>query len=208
MVAQEGPIGVVEGSSAVLEVYVSGYPEQPTAAQITWHRPEGSEVDDNDQGVEFQEGRRRLVLFDLQRQQAGVYCCKVESQYDSASAQIQLNIYGKSCDNLWYLYLFLSHTCPIFHSVSPTFLTHPEDVVDAPEWSPVTLTCSVSGIPLPWIRWEREGGAQLPVENLMLSTNETTVRHCYYNGLVYKLHDEPFSVDHHCKSAPPSYSSL
>ena len=100
MVAQEGPIGVVEGSSAVLEVYVSGYPEQPMAAQITWHRPEGSEVDDNDQGVEFQEGRRRLVLSDLQRQQAGVYRCEVQgSQHHSASAQIQLNIYGKSCDN-------------------------------------------------------------------------------------------------------------
>lgn len=102
MAAQEGPIGVVEGSSAVLEVYVSGYPVQPTAAQITWYRPEGSEVDDRDQGVEFQEGRRRLVLSDLQRQQAGVYCCEVESQHHSASAQIQLDIYGKykSCGNL------------------------------------------------------------------------------------------------------------
>ena len=80
-----------------------------------------------------------------------------------------------------------THSYPIFllhtHSVPPTFLTHPEDVVDAPEWSPVTLTCSVSGIPQPQIRWEREGGAQLPVENqksiLPIATNETTVRHYY-----------------------------
>jgi hypothetical protein len=97
MAAQEGPIGVVEGSSAVLEVYVSGYPMQPTAAQITWYRPEGFEVAVSDQGVEFQEGHRKLVLSNLQPQQAGVYVCEVETQHSSARARTQLEVYGKSC---------------------------------------------------------------------------------------------------------------
>ena len=103
MAAHEGPIGVVQGSSAVLEVYISGYPV-PTASQITWHRPEGYEVTADDEGVEFQEGRRRLVLSNLQPQQAGVYVCEVESSsspYGRASTRIELDIYGKSCTDMY-----------------------------------------------------------------------------------------------------------
>ena len=49
------------------------------------------------------------------------------------------------------------------HSVPPTFTTHPQVIVDATEWTEVILNCSASGTPVPMIRWEREGGAQLPV---------------------------------------------
>ena len=99
MAAQEGPIGVVQGSSAVLEVYISGYP-LPTASQITWHRPEGYPVTASDEGVQFQEGHRRLVLSNLQPHQAGVYVCEVISSsppHRRASTRIELDIYGKSC---------------------------------------------------------------------------------------------------------------
>ena len=46
----------------------------------------------------------------------------------------------------------------------PSVITaHPRAVVNATEWTEVVLTCSASGTPTPTIRWEREGGAPLPV---------------------------------------------
>ncbi len=57
--------------------------------------------------------------------------------------------------------------------------THPEATVDATEWNEVVLTCSASGTPAPTIRWEREGGGQLPVGAVPSSPesmSETTVR--------------------------------
>ena len=96
MAAQAGAVDVVQGSSAVLEVYISGYPMQPTESQITWRRPEGYIIEASDQGVEFQEGHRRLVLSDIQPHQTGVYVIRTHPLYGSASTHIQLNVYGKS----------------------------------------------------------------------------------------------------------------
>ena len=96
--ASQGSLGVVQGSSAVLEVYVSGYPV-PNQSHITWRRPEGYVVTNSDEGVEFQEGHRRLVLSNLQPQQAGVYTCEValsRSPNRHANTSIQLDVYGKS----------------------------------------------------------------------------------------------------------------
>lgn len=97
IMAAQKEVGVVQGSSAVLEVYISGYPMPHTADQIRWHRPGGYIVTESDEGVEFREGRRILVLSDLQSQQAGMYMCEVElSHQRRASACIRLDIYGKS----------------------------------------------------------------------------------------------------------------
>ena len=68
-----------------------------------------------------------------------------------------------------------THTCT--HSVPPTFTTHPQAIVDATEWTEVILNCSASGTPVPTIRWQREGGAQLPVGAVpSSSTNGNIVR--------------------------------
>ena len=63
-----------------------------------------------------------------------------------------------------------THTCmhactQLVHTYAvPSVITaHPQVVVDATEWTEVILTCSASGTPTPIIRWEREGGAPLPV---------------------------------------------
>ena len=89
-------VGVVQHSTAELKVYVSGYPP-PTPEQIMWYRPGNFEVTDSDEGVVFQEGRRSLVLSNLQPQQAGQYTCVVvlsRSPNRHASTQIQMDIYG------------------------------------------------------------------------------------------------------------------
>ena len=57
----------------------------------------------------------------------------------------------------------LTHTHIYSHAVPPTFTTHPQATIDAIEWTEVILNCSASGTPLPTVRWEREGGTQLPV---------------------------------------------
>ena len=42
--------------------------------------------------------------------------------------------------------------------------TQPLESTNVEEWSEVELNCSASGVPLPTIRWERVGGAEVPVE--------------------------------------------
>ena len=57
----------------------------------------------------------------------------------------------------------MTHIILIRTTVPPTFVTHPQETVDAVEWREVTLNCSASGSPTSLITWEREGQTQLPV---------------------------------------------
>ena len=63
-----------------------------------------------------------------------------------------------------------THTHTHTHTVPPTFMSQPQETLDAAEWMEVTLNCSASGSPTPLIRWEREGGAQLPVGAMIASS--------------------------------------
>ena len=56
-----------------------------------------------------------------------------------------------------------THVCTHNTAVPPTITTDPRPLVSAREWNEVILTCSASATPTPTIRWEREGGAVLPV---------------------------------------------
>lgn len=96
--AAEKFIDVVQGLTAELEVYVSGYPV-PTSSHITWYYPDGSEVSATDTGVEFQDGDRRLILSNVQSQQVGLYECVVLLSlvpYIGAHTTIELNIHRSS----------------------------------------------------------------------------------------------------------------
>ena len=100
--AVEETVGVVQGLTIELEVYVSGYPE-PTSSQITWSDPDGIELSDATTRVDLQEGGRRLILSNVQTQQAGQYECTVllsSSPYTGATAYIQLNVYGNDVSNV------------------------------------------------------------------------------------------------------------
>ena len=57
-------------------------------------------------------------------------------------------------------------------------MTHPQETLDAVEWTEVTLNCSASGSPTPLIVWQREGGGtQLPIGTATsVSVNGTRVR--------------------------------
>ena len=97
IMAAEEIVGIVQGVTVELEVYVSGYP-MPTGSLITWHRPDLSEITDTDPGVVFTDGRRRLILFNVQPQQAGVYECEVVvtlSPYMGAVTSILLKVYSE-----------------------------------------------------------------------------------------------------------------
>lgn len=94
--AAEETVGVLQGLTVELEVYVSGYPI-PSSSQIMWYNPRGGEIN-ADAGVEFQDGHRRLILSDVQTEQAGLYECTVilsHVPYMGAMTSIQLNVYGK-----------------------------------------------------------------------------------------------------------------
>ena len=95
--AAEEIVGIVQGLTVELEVYVSGYPT-PTSSLITWYRPDLSEISDADPGVIFQDGRRKLILFNVQPQQAGVYECEAVislSPYMGAVTSVLLKVYGE-----------------------------------------------------------------------------------------------------------------
>ena len=97
IMAAEGIVGVVQGFTVELEVYVSGFP-LPTQSSITWQLPDGTKVMSTDFGVTFQGGGRRLILSNVQPAQAGSYQCSVVislSPYMGATTSIQLDVYGE-----------------------------------------------------------------------------------------------------------------
>ena len=105
---------MVQGLTAELEVYVSGFPE-PTERHLTWYRPDGSEIMSSDQGVSFQDSGRRMILSNVQASQTGLYECDVlisASPYMGASTTIQLNVYGE-CEHVTVcIYHSLPGKCP------------------------------------------------------------------------------------------------
>lgn len=94
--AAQDRVGVVQGASAVLEVYVSGYPKP----SLIWHRPRGYIITNSDEGVEFQEDDRILLLSNLRSWEAGTYTCTAVLEPSSphspeASTKIELDVYGE-----------------------------------------------------------------------------------------------------------------
>ena len=85
---------MLQGQSAELEVYVSGYPV-PTESDISWQHPDGSPISSSDEEVVFQERGRKLILSNVQANQAGLYRCSITISSMSASTEIQLQVYGK-----------------------------------------------------------------------------------------------------------------
>ena len=99
----EDSIGVVQGLIVELEVYASGFPT-PTSSHITWYY-DNDEISDTDTGVAFQDSKRRLILSNVQPQQAGMYECDVVisvSPFLGASTSIQLNVYGEFIHKNYY----------------------------------------------------------------------------------------------------------
>ena len=109
ILAVEKSVSVLQGSTAELEVHVSGYPI-PTNSQITWYYPNDNVVLDTDTGVEFQDGGRKLKLSNVQPQQAGLYDCEVVLSHMNAITTIELNIHSKytliqcmHCNNIFLI---------------------------------------------------------------------------------------------------------
>ena len=102
IMAAEDTVGVVQGLSVQLEVYVSGFPT-PTSSHITWYRPDLSEISNDDTGVVLQDGGHRLILSNVQPEQAGSYECTVVLSlvpYMGAVTSILLEVYGEFIHSL------------------------------------------------------------------------------------------------------------
>lgn len=82
---------VMEGTAAILRVYVSGYP-LVTSGQIHWYGSNGTEILEGQ--ARFDDGRRTMLLSDVQSTDGGLYRCEVTTSYGDASTSIQLDVYG------------------------------------------------------------------------------------------------------------------
>ena len=104
--AAEETVGVVQGLTVELEVYVSGFP-MPTSSQITWYHPDRSVISNNDPGMVFQDGGRKLIISNVQSTQAGLYECEVllsPSPPMFAMTSIMLQVYGELIHNIYCQY--------------------------------------------------------------------------------------------------------
>lgn len=94
-------VKVVQDQSVALEVYVAGYPI-PTESQITWYYPDNTPiVGSTAEEVKFERGRKKLILSDVQPDQAGLYSCQVEislTPYLGAKTDVHLEVLGMSLD--------------------------------------------------------------------------------------------------------------
>lgn len=86
-------VEVLQGDSAVLEVYASSYP-LVMGEHIRWYWPNSSQISEG--GVEFMSDGRALFLVNVQSSDAGAYRCEVTvpSTSSRASVTVQLNVYG------------------------------------------------------------------------------------------------------------------
>ena len=103
--AAEERVEVLQGETAELEIYVSGFPF-PTESSITWRRPNTSTIKSSDPGVTFQDKGRKLILTNVQANQAGLYQLSViilYSPFMGSFTQIQLDVNGGYCG----LYTFM-----------------------------------------------------------------------------------------------------
>ena len=100
IMAVKQTVEVMQDESVELEVYVSGYPI-PTGSHITWYHLDYS-VDESAQEarqVRFQNHHKKLILSNVQPEQAGVYICRVQisiSPYLGTKVEIHLQVFGKS----------------------------------------------------------------------------------------------------------------
>ena len=69
-------ITIAENQETHLEVYVSGYPV-PRSDQIHWYRPNGVEIQEDDESVQFANRRKRLILSNIKLSDAGTYDVEV-----------------------------------------------------------------------------------------------------------------------------------
>ena len=109
MVAVNSTVGVTQGNSITLEVYISGY---PTVRNVHWYHlnPTRQEVTS---GATFLDSGRRMILRNVQPSAAGTYECEATipllgSQLLRGSARIQLQVYGKLESGCGYSTLQLS----------------------------------------------------------------------------------------------------
>ena len=98
MVAVNSTVGVTQGNSITLEVYISGYPTV-RSTNVHWYHlnPTRQEVTS---GATFLDSGRRMILRNVQTSAAGTYECEATipllgSQILGGSARIQLQVYGK-----------------------------------------------------------------------------------------------------------------
>ena len=99
VVAVNSTLGVIQGGSITLEVYISGYPTV-RSTNIHWYRlnPTRQEITS---GATFQDSRRRMILRNVQASAAGTYECEATNPL-RGSARIQLQVYGKLVNGCGY----------------------------------------------------------------------------------------------------------
>jgi len=92
-------VGVTQGSSITLEVYISGYPTV-RRTDIHWYRlnPMRQEITSGE--ATFQDSRRRMILRNVEASATGPYECEGQiplfgGRIARALARIQLQVYGK-----------------------------------------------------------------------------------------------------------------
>ena len=104
MVAVNSTVGVTQGNSITLEVYISGYPAV-RSTNIHWYRlsPTRQEVTS---GATFQDSGRRMILRNVQPSAAGTYECEATiplfgNQILRGLARMQLQVYGEYGEWVW-----------------------------------------------------------------------------------------------------------
>ena len=178
-------VTTTETLATQLDVYVSGYPV-PRSDQIHWYRPNGVEIQEDDENVQFANSRKRLILSNIKLSDAGTYDVEVAvpligTAFLRAQTGIDLIVEGEEQDLHVYCSYFLktasghihlhkhtTHTCtqPCIHiththTVPPTVIRQPVNVTTVYERQSFSLSCTVSGNPAPLVSWQRMDGAPL-----------------------------------------------
>ena len=123
MVAVNSTLGVIQGGSITLEVYISGYPTV-RSTNVHWYHLNLTRQEITS-GATFQNSRRRMILRNIQASAARTYECEATiplfgSQKLRGSARIQLQVYGKLVSGCGYPIMY----CTALRARVVSHLTH------------------------------------------------------------------------------------
>ncbi|XP_060796902.1 neogenin 1a isoform X6 [Neoarius graeffei] len=129
---QPGSVSRVVGESVLLPCVVTGFP----AASVHWMRDD-QVIDDGDGRFELLGGGS-LQIFNLTKEDGGIYSCLADNANDSIEVRAELTI-----------------------QVPPQFRKTPSNTY-AHEATDIVFECEATGSPAPTIKWVKNGDAVVP----------------------------------------------
>uniref|UniRef100_A0A0R3RFL5 Muscle M-line assembly protein unc-89 n=1 Tax=Elaeophora elaphi TaxID=1147741 RepID=A0A0R3RFL5_9BILA len=143
-----------ESENVVLECKIVGEP----MPEIKWFK-DTQEISANDAHFKMEalsDGTARLIIDSVNRDDAGEFRCEAQNKFGTARTDAMLNMRH-------------DFEAPVVSEISPEFVQELKPV-QANEKEQISFECRVSGIPVPQVKWFKDGDEIKPDERIHIES--------------------------------------